>query len=698
MYLMQASQKQGFMNEGVDMKTTELFTGKLRSYKVLYLILLMGLVSSLYSQDFNWKNLTRGKLWVSLWNTTGVGLTTGGGEPFRYDYPGYKKGADPYSSYGHVEWAGYMAWADVDGVGEPFRVFNAYDPNTELVVPLENAALIKNYNLEDPTIPAEEMVTGANRMVKYGIDMYFRAMAWSYPEYDDFIIFEYTLVNTGGHDITNFRFAPTAELCISTGSWIGWWRDDDYYEWDLEHEAYYFHDGRYWDAELGTYVDYDYGLTQRDKGDPADLGAPTAITHEFRSAGYFTYYWLDKPEKSDPTERDHMNIVDKNNILQQWTRPQTDPMNDDPEIGVDTDEYFLASLMYDQPPPLTTEDGTSLVGILTDPAPRARGDFEYMIDYIYSTGPYDMAPGDSLKFVMVVAAGMMDYQRVMEGGVENEAHLIDGADSLWAHVDAAQQLYDRGYKLPHPPPTPNYGTKQGMNSLLLTPVPGAVKIQWDPISDTYVDPDYGVNDLAGYRIYQATFRSVGPWTLVKTIPIDSVDAYMDNGLVAYTADGELGVGYYYGVTSYDTGHDTPWLHDVSVSSLPSLESGLVNGNHEPVYPLAAPSDELDDIRVYPNPFKQTSGLTGSGEGYRMEFVNIPALCTIRIYTLAGDLVIKIEHTDESGDEAWGSRALADYQVSQYMQYVAPGIYLFHVESHVSGHEGESKVGKFVIIK
>jgi hypothetical protein len=30
--------------------------------------------------------------------------------------------------------------------------------------------------------------------------------------------------------------------------------------------------------------------------------------------------------------------------------------------------------------------------------------------------------------------------------------------------------------------------------------------------------------------------------------------------------------------------------------------------------------------------------------------------------------------------------------------VAPGIYLFHVESHVQGHEGESKVGKFVIVK
>jgi hypothetical protein len=74
------------------------------------------------------------------------------------------------------------------------------------------------------------------------------------------------------------------------------------------------------------------------------------------------------------------------------------------------------------------------------------------------------------------------------------------------------------------------------------------------------------------------------------------------------------------------------------------------------------------------------------------------MCTIRIYTLAGELVQTIEHTDGDGDEPWGSRTLADYQVNRYLQRVAPGIYIFHVESHVPGHEGESKLGKFVIIK
>jgi hypothetical protein len=668
-------------------------------HRIPMIILLLALMSSLYSQDFGYKDMTRAKLWVRMWNTSGVGDRHGSGDAFRYDYPGYEKGADLYSSYGHVEWAGFMTWAEVDGVGKPVRILNAYSPDTERVRALQNAALVKNYNLVNPSIEAEEVFTGAVELLEYGVEMHFRALAWSYPKYDDFIIQEYTFKNTGSHEITDFRFAPTAELCISTGSWIGWWRDDDYYEWDLEHEAFYFHDGREYDSETGGYVTYEYGLTGNDKGDPADLEAPASITHEFRSPGYFTYYWLDKPEQSDPLnpERDHMNITDKGNLLQEWSRVQTDPTNATPEIGVESDEYFYESMVFDQPPPLTTEDGTSLAG-LTETPPRERGEFEYQLDYLYSTGPYDMSPGEELKFVMVVAAGIMDYARVEEGGLDNEAHLIDGRDSLWAHVDAAQELYDRGYKTPHPPPTPNYGGREGPNSLLITPAPGGVKLQWDPIPNSYVDPDYLENDLAGYRIYRASFRSVGPWTMVKDIAVSDINDYMENGLVTYTDEGEVGVGYYYGVTSYDTGHNSSWPHDASVSSLPSLESGMVNGNSEPVYPETATSDNLDDVRVYPNPFKQHSGLLGSGEGSRIEFVNIPAFCTIRIYTLAGDLVRKIEHNDGSGDESWGSRALGDYQVSKHLQFVAPGIYLFHVESHVQGHEGESKVGKFVIIK
>jgi hypothetical protein len=433
-------------------------------------------------------------------------------------------------------------------------------------------------------------------------------------------------------------------------------------------------------------VNYGFGFTGSDLGDPADLDAPAAINHEFQSPQYFTYYWLDKPDKSDPNEPDHMNIVDKANLNQQWNREQTDPMNDNPEVDLDTDAYILAAMKYDQPLPLETEDGTPL------PGGRAPLDEEHQLDYLYSTGPYEIPPGEEITFVMVAACGMMDYERIVAGGVENEAHLVDGADSLWKNVDAAMELYQRGYALPHPPPTPT----DGMNSLTFSSEGGGIKVQWPPI-EGYTDPDYNVDDLEGYRVYRSTFRNTGSWTLKADIKKEDVD--MEDGMITYfDTDLKLGVGYYYGVTSYDTGHNTPWPPDPTVTSLPSLESGLVNANAEPVYPLAAPSNDMDQVRVYPNPFNQHSQLRGSGEDLRLEFVNIPSKCTIRIYTLAADLVQTIEHDDGSGDESWGSRSLGDYQVNRFLQYVAPGIYLFQVESRVSGHEGESKIGKFVIIK
>ena len=55
-------------------------------------------------------------------------------------------------------------------------------------------------------------------------------------------------------------------------------------------------------------------------------------------------------------------------------------------------------------------------------------------------------------------------------------------------------------------------------------------------------------------------------------------------------------------------------------------------------------------------------------------------------------------SDGSGDVSWGSKTFGDYQVNRYLQAVSPGIYIWHVESHVSGHEGEDKAGTFVIIK
>lgn len=105
--------------------------------------------------------------------------------------------------------------------------------------------------------------------------------------------------------------------------------------------------------------------------------------------------------------------------------------------------------------------------------------------------------------------------------------------------------------------------------------------------------------------------------------------------------------------------------------------------------------DLDNIYVVPNPYVASSNFepantyrSGRGER-RIYFMNLPAECTIRIYTLTGQLVQTIEHksTLDDGQEPWDL-------VTKDGMNLAFGVYLFHVEAPGIGE----KVGKFAVIK
>ena len=103
---------------------------------------------------------------------------------------------------------------------------------------------------------------------------------------------------------------------------------------------------------------------------------------------------------------------------------------------------------------------------------------------------------------------------------------------------------------------------------------------------------------------------------------------------------------------------------------------------------AAAQDQLKNIRVVPNPyFVQYSSMVETAEGQSvLEFQKVPDKCTIRIYTLAGDLVRTIVHDDGTGTARWNLQ-------SSSQQQVASGIYIYHVES-----EYGERLGRFAIVK
>ena len=106
-------------------------------------------------------------------------------------------------------------------------------------------------------------------------------------------------------------------------------------------------------------------------------------------------------------------------------------------------------------------------------------------------------------------------------------------------------------------------------------------------------------------------------------------------------------------------------------------------------------EQLKDIKVVPNPYISAAGwerrnLNSTGRGERrIDFIHLPAQCTIRIYTLAGALVktLRKDTGFEDGTLSWDL-------VTEDGMDAAYGVYIYHVDAPEIGET----IGKFALIK
>lgn len=102
---------------------------------------------------------------------------------------------------------------------------------------------------------------------------------------------------------------------------------------------------------------------------------------------------------------------------------------------------------------------------------------------------------------------------------------------------------------------------------------------------------------------------------------------------------------------------------------------------------------LSGIYVVPNPYvgfsdAEEPGRTANLRGDRVvQFRNLPQTCTIRVFTLAGELVQTIEKDDNSSYATWD---LLSYEG----QRIAYGVYIYHVEAPGIGET----IGRLAVIK
>ncbi|HKV76381.1 MAG TPA: hypothetical protein VJN95_17815 [Gemmatimonadales bacterium] len=103
-----------------------------------------------------------------------------------------------------------------------------------------------------------------------------------------------------------------------------------------------------------------------------------------------------------------------------------------------------------------------------------------------------------------------------------------------------------------------------------------------------------------------------------------------------------------------------------------------------------PGDEgsIADVHTVPDPYYALTQVSMTGAPGFIRFVNLPPLCTIRIYTSNGTLVTVLQHNDPlSGSQDWSVQSRNGHRL-------ASGVYFYSVED---SHSGKRRVGRMTII-
>ena len=338
-------------------------------------------------------------------------------------------------------------------------------------------------------------------------------------------------------------------------------------------------------------------------------------------------------------------------------------------------------------------------------------------------GPYTLAPGDSIRIVLaegvaglsremcyVVGQNWASYPDVnnidsLPESSDLHSHMISnysrtsnnlanayknswvftGADSIIQTFKRAKynfELMESGQALPEPPQPPSqFSVTSGGDRII---------INWTDESETgsgfdgfslyrlKFKPD---TTLFSYNVSQGKLDSVDESiaTIWEFSPGQNKDA--SKGLYEYQdLTAERGFDYFYFLEAFDNGtNDSKVLNSSKFYTITNKAASLKRPAGE----------SFDDIRVVPNPYHVSArdfqyGVSASD---RLMFLNIPPVCTIRIFTERGDLIETIEHTDGSGDEAWNS-------ITSSRQLIVSGLYIAHFEDP----DGGSAIRKFTVIR
>lgn len=529
-----------------------------------------------------------------------------------------------------------------------------------------------------------------------GVVVHEETYAWNFPFADFFVIMNYTIKN-----VTN-KYLDSV--------YVGLWTDAVVRNTKINtttNSAFYSHGGDAYNDTLKIAYEYD-----------ADGDGPLTDS-------YVGFLYLG----STPTIDDRF-VVQGDTLsstnFNAWTHNNTtDPNFFAPTNDLDRYKkmqgYFGGSNRYGEgkgiePTALKTPSNRSLM--------ITHGNFK------------NIAPGDSINVVYaIVCAKKYGNDPAISDTWEQRKNLYSNADwALRAYfgndknrngvIDNGEDLFGDGqihrYILPSPPNVP---------VVKVVTENQKATIYWDKRAEASIDPISGKKDFAGYKIYrtQAGFDiSEVQNTVGSLVVLAQYDTAGATGFNTGFSSIELSepVVFADDTTEYYYKYEVPnllngWQYLFSVTSLDKgdpennlgpLESSLL-ANLKRILPgTPATDNENVEIGVYPNPYYGGALWDGSSERLRkIYFYNLPAECEITIYTLAGDVVKRIEHdqTSNGSDLRWFEQYATDGKqqfaggehawdlITGNDQAIATGLYLFTVKNNKNGF---IKTGKFLVVK
>ncbi len=302
---------------------------------------------------------------------------------------------------------------------------------------------------------------------------------------------------------------------------------------------------------------------------------------------------------------------------------------------------------------------------------------------LMSVGPYNILPGDSIRIVIAEIVDGVNYAKAIDPQDYKSNQIISESGSIFLNTaKRAQFTFDNNFTHPNPPAAPKFKVDYNRASRAVANI-----ISWGTEAENIPDPYDGSKDLAGYIIYRSGYLPIGPW-----IPLDTVMKgdlrYLKGDIYTYMDSSvDIGKGYYYALTAFNKGRAI-WKGVQTLTNVPPMETSIfANRTTTPFVATLPPTQSLDQVLVVPNPFVIGAGFSQPGVEDKIQFVNIPNPCTIRIYTVRGDLVKTI-------NAPVGTGAIVSWdQVTDYGQFVESGIYIYHIESPYG-----TKIGKLAIVR